>query len=55
MKSELQKMLDGELYVASDAELVSLRSNARRLFSKYNQTSYDDSDTRTQILNELFG
>ena len=35
-KSELQKMLDGELYQASDSELMAMRDKARQLLAKYN-------------------
>jgi len=36
IKTELQKMLDGELYDAGDAELAAGRSKARKLFTQYN-------------------
>lgn len=55
MKTELQKMLSGELYNAGNNELVDMRSTARQLFSKYNLTSYDDLEKRTSILKKLLG
>lgn len=55
MKSEKQKMLDGELYNAGDEELVKERENARRLTRLYNQTTETDDENRAQILNELLG
>jgi maltose O-acetyltransferase len=55
IKTELQKMLDGELYDASDAELVAGRSKARKLFTQYNALSYDDKDGKKAILRELLG
>jgi maltose O-acetyltransferase len=54
-KSELQKMLDGDLYDAGDAELVTGRSKARKLFTKYNAANYDDKETKHAILKELLG
>lgn len=55
IKTELQKMLDGELYDASDAELVAGRSKARKLFIQYNALSYDDKDGKKAILRDLLG
>jgi maltose O-acetyltransferase len=55
IKTELQKMLDGDLYDASDAELVAGRSKARTLFTQYNALSYDDKDGKKAILRELLG
>ena len=55
MKSELQKMLDGELYLASDDKLVAMRRRARRLTRLFNQTTEDETAQRDQILHELLG
>ena len=55
MKTEKQKMLDGELYMATDPELVQIRSKARQLFTKYNQTSMEQAAERYEILQQLFG
>lgn len=49
MKTEREKMLDGEMYIPWDEELVSLRNNARRIFRQYNK------DPKPELLNELFG
>ena len=38
MKSEKRKMIDGELYMATDPELVFDRTNARRLTRMFNST-----------------
>lgn len=54
-KTEKQKMLSGELYRASDAELVVERQRARRLARLYNSTTEQELETRSQILQELFG
>ena len=55
MKTEKQKMVNGELYIAADPELVKDRLNARRLTRIYNQTLETDGASRTQLLKELFG
>lgn len=54
-KSEFQKMLAGELYLASDPELVTMRKRARRLTRLFNQGTEDETDDRAEILRELFG
>lgn len=54
-KSEKQKMLDGELYLAADPELAAGNSNASRLLRLYRETSEGDWKTRAQILQELLG
>mgnify|MGYP000594087731 CR=1 FL=1 len=48
-------MLDGDLYLANDAQLVQMRKRARKLTRFYNQTTEDDDDRRSEILRELFG
>ncbi|WP_099353818.1 sugar O-acetyltransferase [Fredinandcohnia onubensis] len=55
MKTEKQKMVDGELYNAADPELVKERINARRLTRLYNQTIETDDEVRERLLKELFG
>lgn len=54
-RTEKQKMLSGELYLASDPELVKERENARRLTRLFNQTAETEYDKRTELLRELFG
>jgi maltose O-acetyltransferase len=54
-KTELQKMLAGELYNAGDPELVAGRSKARKLFTQYNALSYDDQEGKKVILRDLLG
>ncbi|MDO8682266.1 MAG: sugar O-acetyltransferase [Armatimonadota bacterium] len=48
-------MFAGELYLASDPELVIERKNARRLTRLFNQTTEEEEDKRKEILHELFG
>ena len=55
MKSEKEKMLSGEMYNASDPQLVKERENARRITRLYNQTIETEVEKRTQLLKELFG
>ena len=54
-KTEKQKMLAGELYIAADPELTAERANARRLTRLLNQSLETEHDQRTAILTELFG
>jgi maltose O-acetyltransferase len=55
MKSEKEKMINGELYLAADPELLRDRKKARKLTRLYNQTLETDDHKRTEILKELFG
>jgi maltose O-acetyltransferase len=55
LKTEKQKMLDGELYDAMDAQLVTERRRARALLARFNTSPESALDERTQILGELFG
>ncbi|NJL66089.1 MAG: sugar O-acetyltransferase, partial [Microcoleus sp. SM1_3_4] len=54
-KTEKQKMLAGELYLAADAELKRDRQRARRLTRLYNSTREDEPSDRLKIIAELFG
>lgn len=53
--TEKQKMLAGELYLASDPELVAEREQARRLFREYNSTTGEEPQRRSGILKDLLG
>ncbi len=53
--TEKQKMLAGEHYDASDAELVALRLHARLLTEQFNQTSASLPNQRTQLIKTLLG
>jgi maltose O-acetyltransferase len=55
MKTELQKMLDGELYDASAEQLTSMRANARQLLHQYNQLTAATRESKTAILQQLLG
>lgn len=54
-KTEKQKMLSGELYLASDPELVAERQRASRLTRLYNSTTEEELERRSHLLQELFG
>jgi maltose O-acetyltransferase len=53
--SERDKMLRGDLYRASDPELVAARVRARRLFAELNRSDPADEDARRVLLAELLG
>lgn len=53
MKTERQKMLDGELYDPMDAELVAGRTHD--LCQALNATREAQADERRRLLSELFG
>lgn len=55
MGTEKEKMLNGELYDASDPELVADRERARRLTRRYNRTEPDDHEERRDVLEDLLG
>jgi maltose O-acetyltransferase len=55
VKSEKQKMLDGDLYLAADEELTTMRRRARRLTRIFNATTEEESVLRQDVLHELFG
>lgn len=52
-RSEKEKMLAGELYFASDSELVNERRRAKALCNRYNQQQVMDLDA--DALQQLFG
>lgn len=54
MKTEWEKMQDGEVYNDFDRDLFNRRVEAKKLFRRYNKT--DDSETRERdsILRQLF-
>lgn len=53
--TEKEKMLAGQLYLASDEELSKDRLKARRLFRTFNNTTEEEIEYRTKLLKELFG
>jgi maltose O-acetyltransferase len=55
MPSEREKMVSGELYRASDPELVAARLRAQELVARYNASAPADAAAREALLRELFG
>ncbi|GAB4245725.1 MAG: sugar O-acetyltransferase [Thermoleophilia bacterium] len=55
MKTEWQKMVEGELYDPRDPELVAARSRARAILRAYNLTDQVDSKRREYLLRRLLG
>ena len=54
-RSEKSKMLAGELYRASDPELVADHLRAQRLLEAYNVTTADEGERRLTMLRRLLG
>jgi len=54
-RSQRERMLAGEPYVASDPELQALARRAMRLLDRYNRTSVDELDERRRLLLDLLG
>jgi maltose O-acetyltransferase len=54
-RSQRERMLAGDPYLASDPELQQLSRRAMRLMHEYNRTSPDDPDLRQRILAALLG
>src|SRR5687767_6582588 len=55
MKTEREKMVAGELYDASDAELVAARKRSRDLCAALNASPEAAQDERRRLVRELFG
>ena len=55
MKSELQKLKDGELYDYTDPEVRAAHIRAVELCDEYNETGRTETEKRERILRKLFG
>ena len=55
MKSEKEKMVNGDLYNPADPELVQGRMNARKQTRIFNESLETDEGKRTVLLKQLFG
>jgi len=55
VRTEREKMLAGEPYLAGDPELRGERLRARRLCSLYNATAPDAQEQRQELLRDLLG
>jgi maltose O-acetyltransferase len=54
-RTQRQRMLDGDLYIADDPELAADALRARRLQDRFNRTVAAAADERRRILHELLG
>lgn len=54
-RSQKQRMLDGDLYLADDPELQKENRRALELAEQYNQTSVNERHERERILKKLLG
>ncbi len=54
MAGERERMVAGELYLATDEELMRGRARARALTARYNATTQDAQGERRELLEELF-
>ena len=54
-KTEREKMLDGELYLATDQELMKMHLKARKLVHQFNFSEPSDVSQRIMIAKHLFG
>ncbi|MFP2902435.1 sugar O-acetyltransferase [Corallococcus sp. 4LFB] len=54
-RTEKEKMLAGELYLATDPRLMAERARARKLLRRYNQSTEDELPERERLLTELLG
>lgn len=55
LRTEKEKMLNGELYHAGDMELTKDRLRARKLSRLFNKTTETEDNLRIELLKELFG
>ena len=55
IKTELEKMLAGELYDCGDPELMKIWSSGKNLMRQYNLVDYSDRKEQMRILDELLG
>jgi maltose O-acetyltransferase len=53
MKSEKEKMLKGELYLASDPALAAERTRVRLLMHQLNNAAYDKPDSIRNLLKQI--
>lgn len=53
MKSEKEKMLEGNFYLAGDMELVREREHARNLIFEFNHTRPSEKERKKEILQQL--
>jgi maltose O-acetyltransferase len=54
-RTQRQRMVAGDLYVAGDPELVQERLRAEQLFARFNRSAADDIEGRQALLVQLLG
>ena len=54
-KTEREKMLDGELYLATDEELTRMHINARQLLHSFNFSHPNELERQKELIYGLFG
>ena len=54
-RTQRERMLAGELYMASDPELSRDHLNAQELLARFNASGATDEVERTSLLEQLFG
>lgn len=54
MKTEKEKMLAGELYLASNKQLAAERLHTRKLLKTFNDSPPDETQKRLDLLKQLF-
>jgi maltose O-acetyltransferase len=54
-RSQRERMLAGDLYLADDPELIAMNLRAMRLMEAFNASGADDRDERHRLLGELLG
>ncbi|WP_108651865.1 sugar O-acetyltransferase [Dongshaea marina] len=55
MKTELEKMLSGEISRAGDPEIHEIRIRGQRWLSKFNQSEFTADTERRELCEQLFG
>lgn len=55
MPTQKERMLSGELYIATGDELGAMFQKCRKLLDEFHETKYADFDTRREIAHQLFG
>ena len=55
MRTQRERMLAGDLYMAGGPELRTMINRSRRLVDEFNHSTFDERSKRVEIINELFG
>ncbi len=54
VRTELERIISGDLYSAADPELAAKSIKSRSIMEEYNKTSRLEKDKRQQLLNDMF-